>query len=395
MAELEYKPSAERAHCPGCGAALDLSSPEYGSDQAHIVCQFCGTESLVVRRLLHLEPPLPDVPPPDPPKDPTKNYDSWGTAALVWGIINGTDEAEQIKMAKALNEWPHSNMTMANLLVHYVGYMLKAPPELDKAMRGVIGKLICSNDLKLRNMAIRAGQRFGFTAPGSHGLLFALSLGDAATVKLLLEIAEWASGKGLTEYAQQALYGVQTAIGRERNYRQVCNQILLHRLPYVHGQVADWIVRHIRNEMDVGFRQPRPYVLELMEAMHHERPDLLEPLATALAKCRQAENADEYHHRLQQLAGLRTPAARKAALKHLGRPPTDLKPLGTQFAVTVLEPLLKDPDLMDDAARELGHLMWVGETNEVPPPLEDLMQRLGDNAHRWMREKYNLRKGIR
>ncbi|MBZ0137200.1 MAG: hypothetical protein K8I27_12610 [Planctomycetes bacterium] len=389
MTELDYRTEADRAYCPGCGASLELNA-----EQAILTCRFCGSECKVVRRLRRLEPGLPDGPPPKPPVDPSKDYAKWGCEALVWGILNGGDLAEQVKMADALNCWPcaHSKDLPA-LLPRYVAYMLTAPRELDMAMSRIVHKLICSDDLKVRNTVIRVGQKFGFSNPGSFGLLDALSGGDAGTVKLLLEIAEWALENGLSDYCHAALMGVQTAIGRERDYRHVCNQILLHRLPYTTGQVRDWILKHTRLEFDVGYRQHRPWVLELIDDMAVEKPDLVEPLVACLKVCRAAESSEEFDARLRAIEGLRTRVAKLAALQTIGSPRHDTPPANTRFYADILKPWLEDSEFAEPAARVLKDALWLGEG--VPPPLQSLWEEYGESLPSVFVQGYKLRAGIR
>ena len=389
MAELEQFSEAERAYCPGCGASLELKA-----EQAIVTCQFCGSESKVVRRLRRLEPDLPDGPPPKPPIDPAKDYAKWGCEALVWGIINGDDVAEQIKMAAELNCWGCANSkVMPGLLPRYVAYMLTAPRDLDKAMSQVVHKMICSDDLKVRNTVIRVGQKFGFAHPGSFGLLDVLSGGDAGTVKLLLEIAEWAQDHGHEDYCHQALMGVQTAIGRERNYRHVCNQILLHRVPYVTGQVREWILKHTRLEFDVGYRQHRPWVLELIDDMATEQPDLVEPLKKCLRVCRGAESPEAYDQWIASVRRLRTREAKLAALETAGRPHHDTDPARAQFYVDELKHWLDDEEFAEPAATILNYALWLGEG--VPPALQALWDERGENLPRVFVNGYKLRAGIR
>jgi hypothetical protein len=344
----------------------------------------------VVRRLRRLEPELADGPPPKPPVDPSKDYGSWGCEALVWGILNGSDLAEQIKMADALDEWPHTGcMGKPGLLTHYVQYMLTAPPELDHAMRGIIGKMICSDDLKLRNLAIRVGQKYGFSNPGSKGLLFSLSLGDAGTVKLLLEIAEWANERGLADYCKEALIGVQTAIGREANYRHVCNQILLHRLPYTHGQVREWILKHTRLEFDVGYRQHWSIVLELIDDMATEQPELIEPLKHTLQKCGSADDEAQFEMRVYTPRRMRTRAGKLAALQNIKGPPHTMKPERTRFVVDELRAHLDDPEFAQPTAEVFKGLLWLGDG--VPRPLQELWNERGENLPRVFVDGYKLR----
>ena len=359
-----------------------------------MTCRYCGSECKVVRRLRRLEPELADGPPPKPPVDPSKDYGRWGCEALVWGILNGTDLAEQIKMGEALDEWPHTAcMAKPGLLTHYVQYMLTAPPELDHAMRGIIGKMICSDDLKLRNLAIRVGQKYGFASPGSKGLLFSLSLGDAGTVKLLLEIAEWAQAHGTPDYCHEALMGVQTAIGREANYRHVCNQILLHRLPYTHGQVREWIIKHTQLEFDVGYRQHWPLVLELIDDMATEQPDLVEPLKKALRYCGAADDTDQFFMRLRTPARLRSRVAKLAALEAVKGPRHDMKPELTREALADLKQFLDDAEFAQPTAEVLKAMLWLGDG--VPAPLQELWNERGDTLPRVFVDSYKLRAKVR
>ena len=250
-----------KAFCPGCGAPLKLKG-----SQAIITCQFCGLESKVEMRLRKIEPDIPRVPPPKTAGNPENPYTKWSTSQLVYGILTSEDTREKIRMADALDEWFHVNEKMAGWVPDIVEVMLKSEPELDKELAGILGKLICSDNPKFKQRVIKAGEKYGFRKNGSHGLLFALSLGDAGTVKLLLDIAEWASQQGLKEYADKALIGVQTAIGRETSdgYLHVCVEVLTYRLPYLSGTVQEWIFRFLRNHFDVGYTFLYPRFIELV-----------------------------------------------------------------------------------------------------------------------------------
>lgn len=382
MGEVDF--TVERAICPGCGAAHELEG-----GHAIMTCRYCGSQSKIELRLRSIEADLPEVPPPEAEGDPEKDFSHWGTEALIRGILYGTDLELQILMAEALDEWPHTNATMEKYVPLYVAFMVSAQKRLDKAMRGVLGKMICNDTLSRRAAVIRAGWKYGFVLDGSHGLLFALSLGDAGTVKLLLDVAESAARANDTEYAHQALMGVQTAIGREAKLRHVCNQILLHRLPYVSGQVEEWILGHIRREFDVGYRQPSSWVLEMIDDMVSERPDLVPKLRHAHDKCGAADSDQEMDRRLHLVRKLRTEEARLAAVATLGHPPYRMDPAKSQLAVDVLGPLLRQEKFADSAGRALGHFLWLGEG--VPEPLRKFREEYEGELPRVFRNAYELR----
>lgn len=390
---LAFNPSmsdaqAERAHCPGCGAALELQAA-----QAIVSCNFCGTQSKVERRLRRVEPDLERVAPPYKPRDPKEAFESWGCDRLVAGILNETDLAVRVAMARALDSWQHVHAgCMRTYVAAYVEATLQAPPELDKAMCGILGKMVCSDDLADKHCVIRAGEQYGFRLHGSRGLLFALSLGDAATVKLLLDIAEWASRNGDEAYAKEALIGVQTAIGRERTYHEVCTQILCHRLTFVSGQVAQWVMNFLKNEFDVGYRYHRNMVLEVMDACAIERPELLPGLQKAMSFARGgAKDRHDYLTRLSWLTYLRSPQARLCALETLGGPPGDVTADDLKQALDVLTPFHDNEATREKCVDAIKGMIWLGESNSIPPVVEAWLQGQGEKLHRWLKDSWNLR----
>ncbi len=381
---------AELVYCPGCGAPLELQAA-----QAIVQCTFCGTQSKVERRLRRVEPDLERIAPPWKPRDPKEAYEKWGCERLVAGILNETDLAVRVAMARALDEWPHAHSgCVCKYMAVYVECMLAAPPELDKAMNGILGKMICGDNLEFKHCVIKAGEQYGFRLNGSRGLLFALSLGDAATVKLLLDIAEWASRNGDKDYAQQALYGVQTAIGREREYHSVCTQILCHRLTYVSGQVAEWVMNFLKNEFDVGYRYHRDMVLEVMDACATERRELLPGLEKAMSYAKGGgSDGPNYLSRIAMITYLRSKESKLAALKSIGGPKEDISDEDIQTALNVFGPSLDQPEFEEAAVDAIKTLIWLGPNKTVKPVVEQFLQSRGDKLHRWLRDSWNLRIG--
>lgn len=349
--EVEAEPEAVnvqvfKAFCPGCGASLKLKGT-----QAIVTCEYCGLEAKIEMRLRKIEPEIPRFPPPTSPGNKENPYENWGTAQLVYGILTSEDTAEKILMANALDGWFHVNDDMAGWVPDVVEVMLKSEPELDKALSGIMGKLVCSDNLKHKHRVIQAGEKYGFRRDGSKGLLFALSLGDAGTVKLLLDIGEWAACEGLEEYSKEALIGVQTAIGREsrdRNLR-VCMEVLTYRLPFVSDPVREWIMRFFRNHFDVGYTFLYARFLELYDDCVFEYPDLIPGLQNALNRCGRADNREELYERLSVFSFLRSKEAKIAALNSLGYPPNDVEFRDVEYLEKILMPLTEDGDLKDAA----------------------------------------------
>jgi hypothetical protein len=350
--------SSERALCPGCGAALSLEGSE-----AIVACRYCGTESKVVFRLRRVEPDFERLPPPRVVIDPVKEFERWGTAQLIAGILTETETPRRVAMARALDEWPHVNDTAAAYIPHLIEVMLGAPAELDKALSGILGKLVCADDLKFKAAVIRHAERYAFALPGSKGLLFALSLGDAGTVKILLDVADWAArhgSQGKGSYGEAAIYGVQTAIGRERDHHEVCTQVLCHRLFYVHGEVAAWVMRFLRNEFDVGYRYHREWVVDLIEEAAHERPELVDGLRHALKLGAGTQDAAQFSRWLSRLRSFRSVAGREAVLACMARP-VGLDAGGVTAAISALEPLLGEAALAEATDEALAALVNLSE----------------------------------
>lgn len=379
--------TSSRAMCPGCGAPLGLAS-----NQAIVTCNYCGCDSKVIRHLRKIEPDF--LPPVKPEKkgNPEKDYDYWNAEQLVNGILNESDLKKRILMAKALDEWPHADYETAALVPVIVEIMLKAEPELDNALSGILGKLICHDDVKLKRQVIMAGEKYGFNVKGSKGLLFALSLGDEGTVKLLLDIAEYASVQEGAEYAEAALIGVQTATGRisAREELKIAMEILLYRLPYVTGIVQEWAMRFLRNHFDVGYTFLYSSVLEIMEDCVYEAPHLTEGFKEALLKCRRADNREEFLERLETIRKLRTDEALAIACETLGSGPGDLAMEDVTLAVQVLSPLFRNPQVRESAGKALKDFLWYG--NNIPEPLRFLCEEQRDLPES-LKYYYELRKG--
>ncbi|MCE1245324.1 MAG: hypothetical protein LWY06_01635 [Firmicutes bacterium] len=346
------------AVCPACGAPLELESLSAIKN-----CTYCGADVKVERSLRRVEPDVAAFVPQEK-GDKSKQYDDWNSRQLVNGIINSSDPEEKLAMATALDSWRHANSDSAELISTIIEIMLVSDEELDRALCGLPGKLICSGETDLRRKVIDAGEYYGFKSPGSKGLLFALSLGDAATVKLLLEIAEWAVAAGDEEYAQEALYGVQTAIGRENEKRQICMEILIYRFPCLSSFTQKWFAGFLRNHFDVGYTFMHGFVVELIDDCEEEAPHLTPMITEAIKKCGGAGNRLEYLKRLEVLSFAKSVAAKNAALHTLRSLPQNLKKEDVDAALEAIIPMVEKPEYRDSAAETISSFIWFGK--EMP-----------------------------
>jgi hypothetical protein len=339
------------------------------NQSAITVCIYCGADVKVERSLRRTEPEIPPCIPSDK-GDNSREYDYWNSRQLINGIINETDSQKRIEMAQALDSWSHVNEETAGFVSTIAEIMLSSDKELDMALSGIMGKLICSDDKTLCRKVIDAGEYYGFKLPGSPGLIFALSLGDAATVKLLLDIAQWAVEQGDEDYAEHALIGVQTAIGRERDHLQVCMEILIYRFMYMPEFVKNWIARFLRNHFDVGYTFMHGFVLELIDDCEIEAPHFTPLITDALKKCSGTQVRDEFLQRLDVFGFIKSNKAKAAALESLKYPPESLKAGDVEKATGIIAPMLWEEELKNAASDALSKFVWVG--SEVPLPIMDL-----------------------
>ena len=326
-------------------------------------------------RLRRLEPDFefePRTPKkkPDPEKDP-KN---WSFEQLLTAL----GSSPTLELARALDSWPHARLDNVGWLPALLECMKNADPELDRPMAGVIGKMICSDDIQLKRAVLEFGQRNAFHPHGTEGLLFSLSLGDALTVKLLLEVADHAAKLGAEQYSQQALIGVQTAIGRERLRRLDCVRVLLYRFLENSRPVQEFVARFLRNHFDVGYTDHLPEVLELMEDCVDEQ-ELWEMLAKAVQKCGRPKNSEDLALRLDMLTWISSEQTQTKALQTIS-PPYPCSQQDIAAAADGLRAFIEHPE----AQRSLKKFIWEGETPHPifrdpswPPSIAAELERRG------------------
>lgn len=348
--EMTYVPIAHRAHCDGCGAPLDLSG------ESLVECPYCGTHNRVIRTLRRAEPLFSwEVPQPESEPEPGQEPERWSFEQLLLALNRGDDPDLTPRILKAMDTWQQVNGETLRWLPALMSSLRHFSLEVDLKAAGIIGKFLCDS-LENKSAVLEMASQFAFHPRGSVGLLRAIALADAAAVRLLLDVAVAASAAGEQDYAQEALHGVQTAIGRERQDRLVAVQILMHRLFDFDDFVSAWVTRFLRNQLDVGYADFVEDMLELYDEAVRERPDLAPPLEQALRKCRRPKNIEQLERRLGALRWLRSAQARTQALK-LIEPSYPHQEKECEMAIEVLGPLLPCPE----ATQALARFAWSGD----------------------------------
>lgn len=290
---------------------------------------------------------------PQKMEQPGPNVDDWGFEELL-ATLNSQDRPElNEEILRAMDCWQQVRECNLRWMPALMTSLKHLPKEIDRKAAGLIGKFLCSDQIELRNKVLEMGHQFAFHETGTPGLLFALSLADAAAVRLLIDVAIKASAAGHEEYAQQALYGVQTAIGRERQDRTVAMQILLHQLFDFDEFITTWALKYIRNHFDVGYRDILGDVLEAIEESIPGRPDLTEGLLWALKKCGRPKDTSCLKRRLSVYAWLQQPKSKEAALQLI----VPTYPLEDVDIESVIEALRSEVHKIE-VARILSKFCW-------------------------------------
>ena len=343
---MTYVPMAQRTLCPGCGAALNLRD-----DETLIDCQFCGTTSRIVRQLRRAEPRFSwELTQPQKEPDAKVPVKTWSFEELLYTLNTGNRPDLQEDILKSMNSWQRVQEQNLKWLPPLMNSLLHFPDDLSIKAAGIIGKFLCSKDLDLKNKVLDMIPPFLMPPKRSIGLVKATALANAAAVRMLLDTAKEASRLGDEEYALAALRGVQTAIGRERDEHTVAIGILLHQLFDFDEFLSTWVIKFIRLHFDVGSTDILGEALELLDEAVSERPDLVDGLLGALAKCRKPTDTDDLKIRLSAHRQLKTEIARNEALKLI----VPTYPLLDQDVDMVLESLVllcSDPLVANSVAK--------------------------------------------
>lgn len=354
--------SGEFAHgnCPGCGDRLD-----YRDDATILVCPSCDTDCRLEQRL---RAPLPDpeseVPRPRRPSERLRADNTDGdhpdTEHLVWRIVHEPDADRRLALAGQLGllrgSWGHINATLARLLPTLLAATGDAEPALQAAVADGVGKLLCEGNRALRNVALRAAERFLFEARCPRALVFAVGLGDGVCLKPLFDAAELAARRGDLDQACWCLHAVGLVFQRNYEQHDVMGQVVLYRLLYLSGPVLAYALLLSQRQFGIGFYHPAEALLAYIDDAAVERPGLLPELDKSFYVGWPADES-AFAGRLTTYSSLKTDAARSAALRHYLGLPEQATDAQWDRLLTLVLPIWETHGPLKSAAASLLYLL--------------------------------------
>ena len=353
---MTYVPKAQRVLCPGCSAALELRD-----DLTLVTCPYCATQSRIVRQLRRAEPRFSwELLTPEKKPDTGLPPSQWSVEELLYGLNTGQDSALTQEILEALDRWPRVREENLKWLPPLLNSLPHLPQERQVRAAGLVGKFLCSQEPELKRQVLDMLPEYLALPKGNAGVVFACSLANSAAVRMLLDTARQACEWENFEYAQKALEGVRTAIGREHKERRVAVCILIHHLFDFPKFMAEWTLKFLRHQFDVGYRDILGEVLEALDDALEERPDLVEGLLHALKKCGRPKSSEDLQLRLTAHRHLKRPESRKEAAK-LIVPPYPLEQEQVDMVFQSLALLAQDKTV----ASSLAKFVW--EAPEIRP----------------------------
>ena len=331
---MEIDGSWDEPRCPGCAAPL---SP--GSGDGIVGCDFCGSETNTrgdpIGELV--ETPSPTLVTPR-----SGHVEEWRYAEWVGGLARETDPTRRLAIARAMPAFDQNALVWIPRLADC---LVGAAAELDLQIGQCLALTASTwRILPIRRQLFRVVRARMSRLPHSRGLVLALSGIGPGALKTILEIAERADDEGDAARSEFALGLIPALVDKQYRERlEVCLDILLYRLPYVHGAprrfllhyLADCVdsryevaVRDRREEKD--FRALIPMVVRFLDHVIASDPDLAQELIEEIARLHTYHSTSRQDSKdWQDALGEAVTEAGRAAVKELVR---RLYPPGATFA---------------------------------------------------------------
>ena len=396
--------------CPGCGGTVEIS----GSQDA-ATCPHCGSSAKVERRLVagpeedwsaygddaeleafaardpvDLDPEYPD------------GYSRWEEEARnkFWDevdddrirtLLTCTDPDRRFRAAQYFQGWRQMNPWRERMLSRVMELCCDSPPELAHCIANhPIHHLLFGNSAttESRQAVFRAAGRSLFREGLSRQLMHQLGLSwDGATLKLMLELAEYQLRHDRLEDAMHALHGAAMAM-RDYGMRHELGDLMLYRLLYLDPPILAWVISGSIHswQVDDYWR-----VVQLADDCAFERPELIPILIDRLGAPIPPKTFREYRALLDRVDELLSPQAREfALLKYLFYPDYAKPDPGMDDLDNILRrlaPLLDDPlfhkTVRTQIVRIIGQLKY-----QDLPPLHEFIRRHGESLPEHIRYRY-------
>ena len=368
LRRLEWVDESTAVHCVGCGRPLDAGPDSSAPNFFH--CPGCDTHNKVERRLRRLLSTPQQAGPDDP-----------HTLKLIWKAVNHEVLAERVVAAQELLEWGHMNETLARHIPDVLRTIQQSDARLAYPLARVVGRLLCTESRFYHDCVLEAAGEVLFRLDGCPALLFEIGMGPGSGLKLLMDVAQWASDQGAMEVACTALWGGSQILQRHYEEHPVLREVLLYRLLYASGPVLVWTLRMVQSRQGVAMRYPVEMLLHFFDEATLENALIADELATCIGQP-EASDAVEFESRLSRFEGLRTPAARRLALSILGPPPAGISMRLLRRTTDLLIPWLDQPE----ALKALGQIF--DSPAGVPQAIHDLVRQRGDSLPEGLRRLY-------
>ncbi|MCA8916560.1 MAG: hypothetical protein KDB90_14235 [Planctomycetes bacterium] len=356
------------AACPGCGGAIEISNSQ---DTAK--CPHCGSAAKVERRLVATEQQAWESNDDDhdlemfkagEPRDFDREMyweyakldesaklallDEWNDQRVRILLTSEGAEARVAAIAE-MSAWHEINPWRERMLARLMRLAGNCEPEVEVAiaLRAIQPNLYRSEsgENEVRNAVFRAAGRALFVDSPSARVLKELALSfNGATLKLMMELMDYAFTNGRFESGFAALRAATTALDRAYEDRAVFGEVMLYRFLYLKPPMLAWVLDQ-RHHWSV---EDRYKCLRFIDDCAIERPELVPQIRELLGAQQGFKTPAAYRNYLDFVRGLATPLGRESALR-LGvyAPETDVAcepPDDLQAALEFLHPLLAEPN---------------------------------------------------
>jgi DNA-directed RNA polymerase subunit RPC12/RpoP len=381
---IEKQAKFENVTCPGCGA-------EFEANASHSIqtCKYCGAQSKLETRLLPITTDDVDAPcerteadVENARRDRIDHPWDLSTEQLCWRVLNERELLPRVNLSGSFQSWGHINHTAAHFLPWLLKHIQTDHDAVACAVADAVGKLLCEGDPTLWPGVIQACRGVVFDVHGKACILHELGLGKGVCVKTLIDAAEFAAAHGARDYACQALWSVNTLIGRNFDEHPVIAQIVLYRLFYVTGPVLGWALYTMRSSYLRG-RYPLEFLVRTIDELSIERPQIVEHLLDCLYTS-DDDSPAEFERRLGFIRDAQGWGGRAAGFETLYRRASKAKQMDE--AIALIDADLDHPQAGKSAEIALYRLICA--ESDSHPAFDEIVARRGETLSYRVKREY-------